>query len=318
MAVYEHIRSIFGFKEKPSDGAVNGVQLTSADQVVAFYKATCATTLPTLRVDATTYNPANNTTRSFPATPQYTIATNDYTAEPSSGSTSSQGMFSDGEVLIGLTVRAVAGTVQAPGRLWCGVFLTRKGQIIGQFIGDFQTASYLPTWIAGSPATLIHPDYDPRTAAKLFVFQGTVVNGAGGAGDQSLTVTAAAGSRVEIVSFEIINQDTAARATTLTQDDGSGNILLHVLQSAGSLAAAASLMFPQLGSVAGTSGNQGNPQRVMIAGTARLIATVAAVAASQDSAYSFVALVWGGAPTCTLAGASTPTLTTNVSGFLAG
>lgn len=161
------------------------------------------------------------------------------------------------------------------------------------------------------------PLYDGENgvAPRLYSFQGTVANGAGGAGNQSSTVAIANGGRLEVVYHHIINQDTAARATTFILDDGAGNTLAFLLQSAGNLAAAASLAYPQTGSVAQAAGNQGNSPRMIVGGSNRLISTVVAVAASEDSAYAYVLLVFGPSPSFTLAGASTPVLTTNVSRF---
>lgn len=77
---------------------------------------------------------------------------------------------------------------------------------------------------------------------------------------------------------------------------------------------------PPLGGAVATGGNVVDLSGggLWLAGGDVLVGTVAAVAASQDTAWSALMKVWGAAPTLTLAGASTPTITTNTSRFETG
>lgn len=154
-------------------------------------------------------------------------------------------------------------------------------------------------------------------AARQFTFQGTAVNGAGGAGDQSLTVTTVAGGRFEVLSFDVLNGDTSNRTATAVIDDGAGNRITAFLN--GTINAGVEQSHPTAAGTAATATVAAAGTRMIVAGALnRFVITVAAVAASENSAFAISLKVWGPAPTCTLAGASTPTLTTNTSRFEAG
>jgi len=155
-----------------------------------------------------------------------------------------------------------------------------------------------------------------KTSAKwegaTWAFQGTIANGAGGAGDQTYAVTPGEGNELEVLYGEVLNGDTVARNVSVQVDDGT-NIFAFVPWNGLSLGAGSRQGFPQ--AITGTSANLlgAVPTRLIVSGSMRLLVTVAAVAASQDSALGLVARLRGPTlPTVTLAGASTPTLTTNV------
>lgn len=150
---------------------------------------------------------------------------------------------------------------------------------------------------------------------RIFTWQGTVANGAGGAGDQTYTVAAPSGGRFELLAAQLTNNDTAARVCGVQVTDGTNQLYQPMIGA--SIAAANSVNLPQIGA-AQTAGNVNGLTRIVIAGGHRLIFTVVAVAASQDSALGLVLKFWGGAPTVTPAGASTPVLTTNTSQVEAG
>lgn len=171
-------------------------------------------------------------------------------------------------------------------------------------------------WRAGMPNQA--PNFDLTTPPKLFTFQGTVANGAGGAGDQTLTIVAPSGGRVHLLYGAITNQDTVARAASMTITDGTN--LLHTAAFNSALGAGNQLPIPSTNvtDAASFTGTNGGIMPYWIAGAMQIVLKVAAVAASQDSAYAVVLEVYGGAPTPTLAGASTPVLTTNTSAFMAG
>ena len=153
-------------------------------------------------------------------------------------------------------------------------------------------------------------DWDRETRPRLlYVFQGTVVNGAGGAGAQTYTVVPGEGHFLEIIDGMILNGDSAGRTVTATIDTGTSNENIG-----GPIADAETLGGgTRMGLFSGVA-DVNNPRpsgRLIVAGPERLVITIAAVAASQDSAFGFHAWLHGNEPTITLAGASTPTTTTN-------
>ena len=218
------------------------------------------------------------------------------------------------------TINADGGTtIGGTGDLWLFTGLINAGVPRMVLASGWFYSGKTVNWNGGIP-NCEGWGQDSQQPGTLFIFQGTVVNGAGGAGDNSLTVVAGAGGRVEIESFQVINQDTAARTTTVNLLDAvGGNILEFLYGSAGvAVNAAAAAIVPVLGTAAAAVGNLRSYGGVRLAGVMALVGTVAAVAASQDTAWAVVCVVWGPAPTFTLAGASTPTLTTNTSKFLIG
>ncbi len=150
---------------------------------------------------------------------------------------------------------------------------------------------------------------DAFWAGSLWVYQADITNGAGGAGDNSYTVTVGVGNELELLYGELFNGDTSARTVTVEIDDGTNRIaqLLNVAADA-----AKRHGFPINDDISTGGGVvAGGGRRFILAGAMRLIVTIAAVALSQDSALGLVCRIRGGAPTVVEAGASTPTININ-------
>lgn len=216
------------------------------------------------------------------------------------------------------------GFLAIPGQVWFKIEFMRSdgGNIPATFavIAKHNHGSKWWTWNAGDQAE--SPFYEGPgagigTPAKTFTFQGTVVNGAGGAGNNSLTIVPPSGGRFRVLAFQATNNDTSARtADILIQDTSTGNDLVAYITGL-SLSAGQSANLPVTNAQASNAPASGL-QNVWIAGGNEFFAVIAAVAASQDTAWACILEVFGGAPTLTLAGASTPTLTTNISRFETG
>lgn len=181
-------------------------------------------------------------------------------------------------------------------------------------------------WYTDSNAQGSWPDAATRTPLangengvpkRIWVFQGTVVNGAGGAGNQTLTATAGTGSRFRVLFGQIVNGDTVARAAVVTITDGTNNLTVPGFN--GALGAGNILFIPSTGT---TDASATAPNGVLgpywIAGTMTIELRNTAVAASQDSAFALVCEVEGAIPNPQLAGASTPVLTVNTNAFMGG
>lgn len=283
------------------DESIAGYPLTAGDQIVLFSRTRVAVTYTVI---ATTYDPTTDITDTQSVLTF--AATNTSFGQETTFTTFN---FKPGTILVAAVITSTVGTVSS---VWGSIELFRNSQSVGWLCGGWLNGSGTPSWVAGNRSQVDSPFANASNQGALFTFQGTVVNGAGGAGDNTLTVTAAAGARVKLLTFRIVNNDTAARVSSLVVDDGTN--LLHLLGFNSALGAANNQAFPSVATTdaASFAGNGAEPG-IWIAGSNRLVGTLAAVAASQDSAWAMTCLVWGAAPTCTLAGASTPTLTTNTS-----
>ena len=298
------------FKRKPRDGAVGGYPLRSTTQLASVVETNAA--FGPLRVWATVYDPTTDESDVRLAF-VFSSTLTDYSREV--GGPSIQGIFGDGEIL---TAVGISATVPNTGQTHLSVFVYEGGAPVCQLIGDFVSSAKTPSWTAGSSPRLVSSMFSPETPGKLYTFQGTVVNGAGGAGNQSLETVAPAGGRIEVLNSRILNGDTVARVVQAEIDDASGGNVIAIYES---VSANAGTSHEQpLGSVASAAASTfaSGIQPIIVAGANVYRLSVASVAASQDSAYALLLRVWGGTPTFTLAGASTPTLTTNTSRFEGG
>jgi len=125
---------------------------------------------------------------------------------------------------------------------------------------------------------------------------------------QTYTMTVGLGNELEVLYLEVFNGDTSARVIDVSIDDGT-NVLWSLFRRAGtSTAAAGSLPWPHTGA----SILEGGHTRLMMSGVMRLVASVAAVAVSQDSALSLVCRIRGPVPTVVeAASAGTPVISIN-------
>jgi len=306
------IDKILGFTHKPQDAAVPGIALTQDDQLVLSWRN--RTTQSTgVSVRASTFNPSTGKTRTFRALGPFASAGTVFGGETIQLST--VGLFSDGELLTSVTV--TSDNITDPTQLWTAVFLFRQGGVVSWLCEGYVYAEHLPSWSTGFQTRAQFAKADPSTQGALYTFQGTVVNGAGGAGNQSYTIAPATGGRFKIIGWRLLNGDTAGRTATVQILDGvAGNLVLE-LETAVTLGAGSATNYPYSNTL-GTGDTPAGSDSIEVAGGNVFVATLAAVAASQDSAFGAILAVWGGAPTVTLAGASTPTLTTNTSRFETG
>ena len=142
---------------------------------------------------------------------------------------------------------------------------------------------------------------------RTWVYQADITNGGGGAGNHSYTVTVASGNELEVLYGELFNGDTSNRTGEVIIDDGTNQLSRFL---SGTINAAARWPFPIADGQAAAGMSLGGG-RVIISGTMRLVATVASVAASENTAFAVVCRIRGGIPTVVEVGASTPTININ-------
>ncbi len=149
-----------------------------------------------------------------------------------------------------------------------------------------------------------------RGPPQYYVFEGTIVNGPGGAGNHTYIVTPGEGNLLEFIEGSIFNGDTVDRTLSSRVDTGTSGEVIGggFVQSTVLPAADHTGLYSTLTGLATSPQALGRP---VLGGTARLVITISSVALSQDTAFGFQAWLWGTEPTMTLAGASTPVLTTN-------
>lgn len=141
----------------------------------------------------------------------------------------------------------------------------------------------------------------------LFIYFATIVNGAGGAGDHTYIVTAGVGNELEILGGVILNGDTSSRTVTVKTDTGVADENVDGSLPEGTALGAGTRMGLYRGDASVNA-----PQafgRMVLSGSLRLVVRVAAVTASENSAFGFIARLRGGIPTIAETGASTPTIT---------
>jgi len=144
----------------------------------------------------------------------------------------------------------------------------------------------------------------------IWDYQADITNGAGGAGDNSYTITVPVGAVLEIEYGELFNGDTSNR-TAVIEIRGDGGERLATLIN-GTLNAAARSSFPSANIFAAAGNPLGTSARIFVSGGMDIVAAVLAVAASQDTAFGISCRIWGEVPTVVEAGASTPTINVNL------
>lgn len=303
------------FKLRPRDAAVGGIPLTNTDQLFLFWRnRTTQSTGVTVR--ATVYDPATNKTRTFPAVGPLSSTGTTFTNETTTGS--EVGLFNDGEILVAVMV--TTGQITDPTQLWVAVELFRGGNSVAWLCeGYCHGGSHVPSWQTGASNFSQLSLANPATDGALYTFQGEVVNGAGGAGVQSLTVAPATGGRFRVLGLISVNGDTAAVNHSAHIYNGASTNAVDIIRpllTASSVAAAGAIAWPGFGG--STVIAHGDGPSAWVAGANRLVILTGSVAASENTNFGVVLEVWGAAPTFTLAGASTPTLTVNISRFEPG
>ncbi len=145
-------------------------------------------------------------------------------------------------------------------------------------------------------------------SGATWVYQADITNGAGGAGNHVYTIVPGAGNELQILYGRVLNGDTSSRTATAVIDDGT-NELTRFMTLALTAGSAQSFPNAEIGSTGG--GSVADGPRFILSGTMRLVVTIAAVAASENTAFGLVCRIVGGVPTVTEAGASTPTINVN-------
>lgn len=127
-----------------------------------------------------------------------------------------------------------------------------------------------------------------------WVFEADITNDGSNSGNHVYTITVGAGNELEILYGNILNGDTSARTASAVIDDGSTTT---AFMESLSLGAGAQAGFPHA-NAAGTI--ETGPTRFIVAGTMRIVVTVASVATSQDTALAIACRIRGGIPTVVL------------------
>lgn len=281
-----------------------GIPVEEGDKLFALLRNHNAN-LPLVRVVGVLYNPRTDSSVVFKGDLQTALTTFAAEGFRSSG-------MPPGTILTSIGIVNVSET--NPVGTWGAVALEKGGVDAVLLCSGYTSDSLVPSWPVGDSSSC---KAEAGHAGKVFTFQGEVANGAGGAGDQSATVTGGAGGRYELLSARVTNGDTANRTCHIFEDEGTGTALADLWFNTLNAAGIANVPSTAAGTAAGSLLNA--VVRMVIAGaTSRFIATVLAVAASENSIYALKLLFYGPPPTVTLAGASTPTLTTNVSRVEAG
>lgn len=283
---------------------VGGIPTEEGDTIEMLVRFRTAATAPLIQMTAVVYNP--RTDLSWPVRTTFTPAGTAFAVENGGALALPPGCVL---TAVGFTSSALTSPVAC----YVAAVLSKGGVISCVLCEGYLSDSHQPCWPQGTDQG---SKVDPYKDGAIFIFIGKVTNGAGGAGTQSATFVPAAGSRFEIIEAEVINSDTVARLVTISVDDGTNTLWEPV--AGGSANAGAVTRLPIVGSAFAAAGNAADQPRITVADGMRFVMSVAAVAASQDTDYRAILRVWGAAPTVTLAGASTPTLTVTTSTFALG
>ncbi len=144
----------------------------------------------------------------------------------------------------------------------------------------------------------------------MWAYEADITNGAGGAGENSYLISPGAGNEMEIFNGVFFNGDSSPRIMTILMEGPSAEklaMLLDLQVNAGTEHPLNTVDEAAQGDTFTSSG-----ARMPIGGTMRLAMRVAAVAASQDTAFGCFARIRGGLPIVTEAGISTPTININL------
>ncbi len=146
-----------------------------------------------------------------------------------------------------------------------------------------------------------------------WTYQADITNGAGGAGTQTYTITPGDRAYMDFLYGQVFQGDTVGRVITVAIDDGATNELTELMRITGDAASRHSIPHSDVADAAGTHLSAG--ASIRISGAMDLIVTIAAVAASQDTAFGCACTIYGALPTASEVGASTPTINVNQEGI---
>ncbi len=152
---------------------------------------------------------------------------------------------------------------------------------------------------------------DSQVQGALFVYQSTIINGAGGGGDCSVTLTPGQGNEFELYWGTISHDDaTASDVDVQIRDDGAR--VLATLYDVDAVVQNALCQFPPAPGTSATSGNDAPAAtRFFISGTMDLFMAALAIDLSEGTTNVIVGRVYGSVPTITESGNSTPAITIN-------
>ena len=142
----------------------------------------------------------------------------------------------------------------------------------------------------------------------LWVYHSQIAHEGGqGAGDITWLVVPGAGNELEILYGHLHNTDTSTRvASGIIETDTAGEEVTPLFSD--SLGAAARQVFFVPSRTTATEESAGGP-RYIVAGTMRLLFTMAAVADGQESIMGIACRIRGGVPTVTEGGQGTIVIT---------
>lgn len=145
----------------------------------------------------------------------------------------------------------------------------------------------------------------------LFIYQSSIINGAGGGGNVSVLLTAGVGSEFELHYGTISHNDATASDVDVVVRDADDDLLVN-LYDVDAVTQNSLCQFPSAGGAPATTGNASPEMRpIILAGDMELFITALAIDASEGITVSIVGRVYGDVPTITETGNSTPAITIN-------
>ncbi len=152
---------------------------------------------------------------------------------------------------------------------------------------------------------MTHPD------GALWIYQASVINGGGGGGDVSILLSPGTGNEFELFYGTVSHDDATPSDVDVVIRDADDDLLLN-LYDVDAVTQNSLCQFPTAGGAPSTSGNAA-PQhtRFFLSGDMELFITALAIDLSEGITVSLVGRVYGGLPTVTEAGNSTPAITIN-------
>lgn len=143
------------------------------------------------------------------------------------------------------------------------------------------------------------------------VYRATVINGAGGGGDTSVTLTPGQGNEYALIQGSVSHDDATASTINALVRDEDDNTQIGMIDALASVTQNSVNYFPSgIGTIPATGGNQsGVPHPLIVAGTMDIFVNAVAIDASEGSTHTLIGRVAGSEPFIAEAGNSTPTIT---------
>lgn len=141
-------------------------------------------------------------------------------------------------------------------------------------------------------------EFDSWPGGNTWVYHANITNDGANSGDHTYTVVPGALNEALLMYGLLDNDDTSNRTGFVRITDGTvivGNLLFSQTLNSGT-----SHGFPTTSAAAATGNGVDPAHPLMLSGTMELVATVSAIAVSQDTAFGIVMRIRGPAPTVTL------------------